>query len=365
MTKNVYIHIPFCKSRYKGKCNYCSFVSFNKLDLKDVYLNALAKQIQAEYAGEKLNTLYFGGGTPSLLTIDEFENLIELFNFNDTAEITIEANPDDVNFKYLQGLNKLGVNRISIGAQTFDENILRIIGRRHNSVQITSAVNFAKQAGFSNISLDLIYGLPHQNLNDFEKDLNFAINLDIQHISLYGLKIEEGCYFYKCPPNNLPDLDMQADMYLRAIEILEGADFKHYEISNFAKFGYESKHNLNYWDANTYYGFGCSASGYVDNFRYTNEINLEKYIENPCSKIFRQKLTTQEMREETIFLGFRKLDGIDVEYINTKFNINFNEKYSKILQKYPEFFIKTDVGYKLSKEGILISNEILSEFITL
>lgn len=361
MAKNVYIHIPFCR----GKCNYCSFVSFDKLELKDAYLNALKKQIQTEYKGEKLATLYFGGGTPSLLAVDEFKNLIALFDFQDKAEITVEANPDDVSLNYLKNLKQLGINRISFGAQTFDENILRIIGRRHNSLQITTAVNFAKQAGFRNISLDLIYGLPHQNLNDFEKDLNFAINLDIQHISLYGLKIEEGCYFYKCPPNNLPDLDMQADMYLKAIEILEGADFKHYEISNFAKFGYQSQHNLNYWDANTYYGFGCSASGYTDNFRYTNEINLEQYIENPCSKMFKQKLTVQEMLEETIFLGFRKLDGINVEGINTKFNINFNEKYLKILQKYPEFLIKTDVGYKLSKEGILISNEILSEFITL
>lgn len=365
MAKNVYIHIPFCRGKYRGKCNYCSFISFDKLDLKSVYLEALRKQIIAEYKGEKLNTLYFGGGTPSLLTIEEFKNLLDLFNFEDCVEITVEVNPDDINLSYLQGLKKIGINRISIGAQTFNENTLKIIGRRHSSFQIKNAVNCAKNAGFVNVSLDLIYGLPNQEVKDFENDLHSAIDLDLKHISLYGLKIEDGCYFYKNPPQRLPNLDVQADMYLKAIEILKEANFNHYEISNFAKMGFESQHNLNYWNANTYYGFGCAASGYIDDVRYTNEIELEEYIESPFSKISKQRLTDQLKLEETIFLGFRKSEGINIEEINQKFGINFNEKYSKILKKYPEFFIKTLNGYTLSIEGILISNNILSEFIEL
>lgn len=359
MSKNVYIHIPFCRS----KCNYCSFVSFDKLELKHNYLGALRKQIQYEYKGEKLETLYFGGGTPSLLTIDEFKDLINLFNFGNNSEITVEANPDSIDEDYLQGLIKLGVNRLSIGAQTFNDGILKIIGRGHNSAQIKSALNCALKAGFKNISLDLIYGLPVQTLEGFEADLNKAIDLDVQHISLYGLKIEEGCYFYKNLPQSLPNLDLQADMYLQAVKILKKADFNHYEASNFAKSGFESKHNLNYWNNNTYYGFGLAASGYIDDVRYTNETNLEKYIKNPLLKISEQKLSEQEILEEAIFLGFRKIAGININEINQKFGINFNEKYAKILNKYSNYFVKTQTGYAFTLDGILISNEILSEFI--
>lgn len=403
MSKNAYIHIPFCR----GKCNYCSFVSFDKLELKDAYIGALKRQIKAEYKSKKLNTLYFGGGTPSLPTIDELDSLIGLFNFENDAEITIEANPESIDDGYLKKLNKIGINRLSIGAQTFDNSILNIIGRRHNAKQIEYTVNSAKRAGFKNISLDLIYGLPMQGVNEFEIDLKKIVDLDVQHVSLYGLKIEEGCYFHKNMPQSLPDLDLQADMYLKAVEMLKSASFGHYEISNFAKPGFESKHNLNYWNNNSYYGFGCSASGYIipsshpfplryaavqskllhfnkeiagnlasplegegtrtfiakKHIRYTNEPNLEKYIENPCLKISEQKLSKQEILEEAVFLGFRKTAGINIGEINQRFDINFNEKYAKILNKYSDYFIKTEKGYALTLEGFLISNEILSEFI--
>lgn len=359
MTKNAYIHIPFCKS----KCNYCSFVSFAMLELKGDYLDALQKQILAEYKGEKLETLYFGGGTPSLLSIDEFESLLKLFKLADNVEITIEVNPDSVNFEYFQGLRNLGVNRLSIGSQTFDDEILKLIGRRHNSVQIELAVNLAQKAGFDNISLDFIYGLPTQSEQGFENDLKTAVSLNVQHISLYGLKIEDGCAFSKNPPLNLPDLDTQADMYLKAIEVLNENGFEHYEISNFSRTGFSSKHNLNYWDNETYYGFGCSASGYIDGVRYTMESDIQKYILNPISRDSEQRLSQKEILEEAIFLGFRKMDGINIEEINRKFRINFNEKYSKILDKYADYFVKTPKGYSLTIEGVLLSNEILAEFI--
>ncbi len=376
MAKSVYIHIPFCKN----KCNYCSFVSFDNLNLKEQYLRALIYQIKTEYKNEKLNTLYFGGGTPSLLDIKDFRVLIDLFNFENGAEITVEANPESINLKNLKGLKKLGVNRLSIGAQTFDDKILRLIGREHNSEQIQFALNRAQIAGFDNISLDLIYGLPTQTLFGFESDLKKAVESDVQHISLYGLKIEKGCYFYKHQPNEIPDIDLQADMYLKAIQLLKNSGFKHYEISNFAKselqmdrinlslsgeniYPFESKHNLNYWSNNTYYGFGCSASGYINDTRYSNQANLEKYIKNPLEKISEQKLSQQEILEEAIFLGFRKIAGINVQEINKKFKIDFNKKYEKILKKYSSYFDKTKKGWSLNLEGILISNEILSEFI--
>lgn len=360
MTNNAYIHIPFCRS----KCHYCSFTSFSRLDLKESYLMALSMQIKAEYKGENLNTLYFGGGTPSLMSVEEFKILLELFNFDKNAEITVEVNPDSVDFDFLQGLKKLGVNRLSIGSQTFDDEILKIIGRRHNSNQIVKAVENAKKAAFDNISLDFIYGLPTQTIEGFKNDLKKAVEIGVQHISLYGLKVEEGCYFYSNPPTQtLPDLDVQADMYLKAVEILTKNGFEHYEISNFSLNGFNSRHNLNYWNENTYYGFGCAANGFVGNVRYECESDIEKFIEDPLSRDFQEELTDNEILEETIFLGLRKSDGVNVHDINERFNINFDTKYSAILSKYSEYFKKTERGYALNTQGMLISNEIMSEFI--
>lgn len=361
MTKSAYIHIPFCKS----KCHYCSFVSFSDLSAKDDYVAALKCQIQAQYKGEGLDTIYFGGGTPSVLSVDDFNNLIALFNFNQDAEITVEVNPEGLEKDYLNALHKLGVNRISIGSQSFDDKILKLIGRRHTSEQIATAVGLAKKAGFANISLDLIYGLPTQTIKGFESDLLSIVDLNIQHVSLYGLKIEEGCYFDKVGPDALPDFDQQADMYLNAVEILSGTGFEHYEISNFAKTGFVSRHNLNYWNNSNYFGFGLSASGYLDGVRFTNEIKLQNYISNPLSISSEQKLSQNEILEEEIFLGFRRMSGIDVDLINKKFNIDFESKYCRILKKYlaTGHLIKTQKGYALSVGGVLVSNEILSEFI--
>lgn len=355
MTKNVYIHIPFCKS----KCKYCSFVSFVELEQKKQYLEALKKEIKNLYKGEKINTIYFGGGTPSTLTPQEFTEIITLFDFDENTEITTELNPETINFNYLKELKH--INRLSFGCQTFDDKILKLIGRRHNSNDIKNAVKLAQQAGFDNISLDFIYGLPNQTIEMFENDLKQAISLDIQHISLYGLKIEEGCYFYKNRPENLPNEDIQADMYLKAIEVLK--NWEHYEISNFSKKGYNSRHNLNYWDNNTYYGFGCAAHGYENNTRYFNTSNLDAYIKNPIAHENSHKLTSQEQLEEEIFLGFRKKSGINIEKINKKFNINFKDKYSQILSQYQEYLKETEEGYQFTDEGYLISSVILSEFL--
>lgn len=357
--KNVYIHIPFCKS----KCHYCSFVSYPKPELKEQYINALEKEIKTFYKGEKLNTLYFGGGTPSLLNTEDFSRLINLFNTDANTEITTELNPETVTQKYLKNLKKAGINRLSFGCQTFDDNILKLIGRRHNAKDVKNAVSFAQNAGFENISLDFIYGLPTQTIEGFENDLKDATSLGVKHISLYGLKIDEGCYFHIHPPKNLPDEDIQADMYLKAIETLK--DYEHYEISNFSKKGYTSRHNLNYWENNTYYGFGCAAHGYENGTRYFNTSNLEDYINNPTDNKTSHKLTKQEQLEEEIFLGFRKMSGINIEKINKNFDINFVEKYATTLDKYisHKYLSETNEGFKLTTDGILVSNVILSEFL--
>ena len=361
MPKNVYIHIPFCKS----KCKYCSFVSFPKIELKEQYINALLKEIQAKYQGEQLNSLYFGGGTPSLLSIKDFSNILKLFNFSVKTEITTELNPENINFKYLSELKKLGINRLSFGCQTFDDKILKLIGRRHSSNDVINAVKLAQKAGFDNISLDFIYGLPEQQIENFENDLQKAIALDIQHISLYGLKIDNDCYFYNNPPKNLPNEDTQADMYLKAITTTTKQGFEHYEISNFSKKGFYSEHNLNYWNNNTYYGFGAAAHGYENNTRYYNSTDLEEYINNPTTHKASHKLSLQEQLEEEIFLGFRKMEGINIQKINQKFNIDFLKKYATTLNKYISYkYLKeTNTGFMLTDNGILISNTILAEFL--
>lgn len=361
MVTSAYIHIPFCKTR----CNYCSFVSYCALEKKELYLNSLAKEIQYYYENEPLKTLYFGGGTPSVLNQKEIENIIKVFNFENNAEITTELNPEDVNKEYLERLLIIGVNRLSFGCQTFNDTILKQINRRHNSEQVKNVVKLAQNVGFDNISLDFIYGLPNQNIEMFLDDLKQAVELGLQHISLYGLKIEEGCYFYQNIPQNLPDDDIQADMYLKAIDCLQQLGYVHYEVSNFAQTDYYSRHNLNYWNNAEYYGFGAGAHGYKNGERYENEFNLDSYIKNPIAKINSHTLTKQEQLEEEIFLGLRKMVGINVESINSKYNINFEQKYSNILKKYTKLNLleNTNTGYKFTNNGILVSNVILADFI--
>ena len=280
MPKACYIHIPFCVS----KCKYCSFVSFNRLELMTGYIYSLIKEICENYKGEKLKTLYFGGGTPSLVPTNLLSKVVNKFLLDSNAEITLELNPDDGKYEYLKDLKNCGFNRLSIGAQTFKDNLLNMIGRRHNSEQIVKAVQNAKNAGFTNISLDLIYGLPTQALGDIKNDIDMILNLDIPHISTYGLKIEGGSFWGNFHPQNVPDEDIQADMYEAVNTTLTEAGFDRYEVSNYAKNGYESRHNLTYWDNEEYYGFGCSAHGYVDGIRYSNYCTLDSYMKCPTSR---------------------------------------------------------------------------------
>lgn len=363
MTQSAYIHIPFCKR----KCYYCSFVSYeNKRDLDfDDYLKILLKEIEYFYKGENLKTLYIGGGTPSIVDAKYYKKILKLFSFEKDAEITIEINPETVDIEYLSALKEIGFNRISIGVQSFDDKILNSIGRVHNSARAIETVKAAQNVGFYNISVDFIYGLPGQTLDGFVNDLKKAVGLCVSHIALYGLKIEKGCKFFIQKPDALPDDDMQADMYLAAIKYLGENGFLHYEISNFCKPEKYSRHNLNYWNDGEYYGFGAAAHGYVNNVRYSNFPGLEQYQNNFTQKQYSKVLSKKEQLEETIFLGFRKGEGINIQEINSKFDIDFENLFSKIIDKYVQsgHLIKTQTGYRLSDEGFLLSNIVLSEFI--
>lgn len=359
MPKACYIHIPFCVS----KCKYCSFVSFNKLELITGYVYSLLKEINENYKGEMLDKLYFGGGTPSLIPIELLKKIVNKFGLAQNAEVTIELNPDDGALDYIKGLRDIGFNRLSIGSQTFDDELLKLTGRRHNSNQILETVQNAKKAGFDNISLDLIYGLPTQTVDGIKTDLDKFLELDIQHISTYGLKIEGGSYWGKHNPMEVPDDDVQADMYERINEILTNAGFARYEVSNFAKQGFESRHNLTYWNNQEYYGFGVSAHGYVDGVRYSNYCTIEDYMNNPTKHEYGRILSEQEKLEEEIFLGFRKSEGINTKKILDKFGVDFEGKYKSILEKYSDYIIKTQEGFTFNLKGTMLSNEILPEFL--
>jgi len=356
MVESIYIHIPFCRR----KCGYCSFTSFEELNLKNIYLGALHEEIHESKPFKNIKTIYMGGGTPSLLSNADIEGILKLTGLAD--EITIEINPENITKDYLRGLKDVGINRLSIGVQSFNDDILRKIGRKHTAQDVFNVYNCARFVGFDNISLDLIYGLPAQNKEIWANTLNEAYSLDCEHVSLYGLKIDKGCNFYENRPKFLPNESVQADMYLMAVEKLD--KYEHYEISNWAKTGYYSQHNLNYWKRGEYYGFGAAACGFLNQKRYYNTKKIEDYIKNPLGSKTFEELELEDMLFEEIFLGFRLNDGINVQKINKNFNIDFEKKFSNPLQKFISsgHILTVKNGYKLSIEGILLSNEILCEF---
>lgn len=332
--------------------------------MKEFYFDALYKEIKEKYKKEYLETLYIGGGTPSLIDSDEIYKLISKFNLSDKAEITLEANPESVNKDKFNKLFDIGINRISLGCQTFDNNILKYIGRLHSEKDIYNSIEIIKNAGFINISIDLIYGLPNQDMNIFKKDIKKALDLNVAHISTYGLKIEEDSFFGKNPPKNIADDEMQAEMFLYLSKELNKNGFIHYEISNFAKENFESQHNISYWKNQNYYGFGLNASGFEGNIRYKNQYKLQDYIYNPLKKSEEISLSQKENMENEIFLALRLKEGLNIITFNKKYNIDFDKKYKNIIEKYKNFINYDNKSISLTEEGILISNEIMSEFIS-
>ncbi len=361
MTEHAYIHIPFCIR----KCKYCAFVSGFDIKNKDIYINSLLQEIKNNYRNEKLKTLYIGGGTPSLLDLKDIEKLISLFNYTSDTEITLEANPETAEAVKFKELKNIGINRISLGVQTFNDNILKLIGRNHSEQTIYKAIDIIKNAGFNNLSIDLIYGLINQNLDLLNTDIEKALKLNTKHISTYGLKIEENSYFAKHTPKNIPDDELQAKMFLQICEKLKKNGFEHYEISNFSKTDFHSRHNCAYWQNKNYYGFGVNASGYEDNIRYKNISDFEEYIKNPLKKEEETILSKDNILEEEIFLGLRLKKGINIKNINEKFKIDFIKNYGQIIKKYSRYNLLELNGdnLKLTEKGFLLSNEILCEFI--
>jgi len=373
--EHVYIHIPFCLR----KCSYCSFYSeVYSASAINQFLDYLLREISLvkDHFSLKPRTIYFGGGTPSLLKKEELEKIISSFDISNLEEMSLEANPVNITPEFSKDLLELGINRISLGVQSFLNKELKILGRLHDQKMIYEAWDILRENGFSNLSLDLMYGLPHQRKVDLEYSLQEALTLAPQHISIYCLSLENNVPLFS-EKNQLPADDTVAGFFHYIRQILIEYGFKHYEISNFSKPGFESRHNLAYWNDKSYIGFGPSASGYIcseadqkdfHGFRYTNKADLEKYYNDlDDGKIIpdKQILSKDDHQKEFIFLSLRRSDGFDLNTFYEKFDENFLQKYNFILEKYLNLGLLEINNNRviLKPDAYFISNEIFSDFI--
>ncbi len=376
----IYIHIPFCKS----KCYYCDFISYpNKINLAKDYINALKKEIsQFDFANYDVTTIYIGGGTPSYINENEISEILEIIKnkikgnktkFKD-IEITIEVNPGTVTLEKLKTYKKAGINRLSIGLQSTEDRLLKEIGRIHSYSEFLDTYKMAEAVGFNNINVDLMIALPNQTIKDIRESLEDIIKLNPNHISVYSLIIEEGTVIEQKLNQGkitLPEDEEERRMYWFVKNFLELNGYKHYEISNFAKSGYESKHNLNCWNQEEYIGFGISAHSYLNNIRFGNQEDLEQYIKNINENKLQEnikieeKQTKEEQEKEFMMLGFRKIEGVNIAKFKEKFIENPLFLYNKELERLSnQGLIEVDLNYiRLTNKGLDLANMVFKEFV--
>ena len=366
---SVYVHIPFCVS----KCAYCDFLSFtgDAATIK-AYTSALCAEIELKSADLKrytAQTIYFGGGTPTSVPpayiIDILSFLLEHINVAENAEISIETNPETVNIAYMKELRQAGFNRVSMGVQTFDDNLLARINRAHTSDTARDAYAICCEAGFENISIDLMFSIPGQDYQNFQNTLNTAVDLSPEHISCYGLTVEPSTLIGE--EGYEPDEYTDRRMYEMAVETLTAAGYEHYEISNFALPGYRSRHNTAYWTGSDYKGFGLGAHSLINNTRFNNETDVEKYIKTKGLTHRRNidVLKESDIVSEYIILGLRMLDGINCKDFSLKFDKNIYREYGEAIRELTDLGLLTAEGdvIKLTMRGIDLSNQVFSRFI--
>ena len=368
---SAYVHIPFCTQI----CYYCDFSKvFIKNQPVDSYLEHLLEEFQS-YDIQKLRTLYIGGGTPTALSASQLEVLLKGLTKNlDLSvleELTIEANPGDLDADKIAVLKNSAVNRVSLGVQTFDDKMLKKIGRSHLEKDIYENIDRLKLAGFDNISIDLIYALPGQTMEQVKENVAKAIGLDIPHMSLYSLILENHTVFMnrmrrgKLP---LPKEELEAEMFEYIIAELERSGFEHYEISNFSKPGFESRHNLMYWDNAEYYGIGAGASGYVNGVRYKNHGPIRHYlnaVEEGNARITEEHLSQKEQMEEEMFLGLRKKSGVSMVRFEEKFGRSFDGLYGEIVRDLVQQGLMQIEGdrVRMTKRGLFLGDTVAERFI--
>lgn len=382
----LYIHIPFCKQ----KCSYCDFCSYaEKQDLVSKYIKCLLQEIKEVGSNNRtdfengkddlfsVKTIYIGGGTPSVIESQYIVQIIEEiksnFELEENAEITIEVNPGTVTLEKLENYKKVGINRLSIGLQSTHEHLLKEIGRIHTYLDFLDTFRFAREAGFENINVDLMIGLPNQTLAEVQDSIEEIVSMEPEHISIYSLILEEGTPLFKKVEEGLelPDEELEREMYWTVKQILEANGYNHYEISNFAKQGYESKHNSDCWNQKEYIGFGVAAHSYTNGIRYSNIENLEQYIKNyeedktEENLIFHEKQDMEAIQKEYMLLGLRKIDGVSIQEFKIKFVANpvflYHDKLEKLVN---EDLVEIDGDQiKLTNKGLDLANIVWEEFI--
>ena len=375
----LYVHIPFCKQ----KCMYCDFPAYQNLqDYYETYVYALVQEMDLwvsehpESKAKPIDTIYFGGGTPTELSIQQLQMIVDkiksTFTITDDCHMTIESNPGEVDLQYLTKLVKLGFNRISFGVQTFDDKALTMLHRSHNGEKAKQAVFDAKEAGFTDINIDLIYGLPRQTLEDIQYNLNILNDLPINHISTYGLQVEVGTYLYHLVQKNLtsiPSESIDEAMYDTMMEGLKNQGFERYEISNFAKDSSYSRHNLKYWHYVDYLGFGAGAHSFYEGIRRSNNRNVMPYIQAvdryTMPTIDTETITVERAQEDFCFLALRTKWGLDEQKFEDRFGVSVHNLFGNILEDLVTkgLLEYQNSSYHLSSEGAKHGNYVFSQFI--
>ena len=378
MARGIYIHIPFCHQI----CNYCDF---NKVFFKnqpvDEYIEALGQEIEMTVkefpeSFANIETIFLGGGTPTALSAKQITRLLSLIakhiSLTNVKEFTSEANPDELTREKLQALLNGGVNRLSMGVQSFDQELLKKIGRTHSNEHVYNTIELAKEIGFTNISIDLMYGLPGQTMEQWKDTLNKAMALNLPHYSAYSLIVEPKTIFYIQYAKGklaLPSEDLEAEMYDVLMKTMEAHNKMQYEISNFSEPGYESIHNKIYWDNEECAGFGAGAHGYLQGIRYSNHGPIKKYIETVQSGtrpiVHYHTVTAEERLEEQMFLGLREVEGVPHHDFEYKFNHSIQEIYAKQIEKLvKEGLLDVDKnGVRLTRKGRFVGNEVFQQFL--
>lgn len=360
--ESVYIHIPFCSNI----CSYCDFckIYYNET-IVDNYLNALEKEIKNNYKDEIIKTLYIGGGTPSSLSIEQLEklfNIIKIFKLSNDVEFTIECNPENTDIDKLKLFKKYHINRLSIGVQTFNSKYLVLLNRKHSNKDVIMLIDNAREIGINNINIDLIYGLPNQTFDELKEDIDNLLKLNITHISTYSLILEEHTKLYLDKVTNI-DQDLEYQMYQYICNTLNENGFNHYEVSNFTKNNYESKHNLNYWNNNNYYGFGLGAHGYINDIRYENTRSINKYCNGEY--IYQSHIVDKkEQMENEMILGLRKIKGVNKLTFKNKYNCDVSNIFNIIPLLENKDLIDDGNNIYIPIEKIYISNDILINFLS-
>ncbi len=370
----IYVHIPFCIS----KCKYCDFVSFPCMEKIDKYFDVLIKEIKSKsvYAVKEVTTIYIGGGTPSVpdskYIVKIIQTIKEVFKVSKNAEVTIEVNPGTVTKEKLIDYKNSGINRISIGLQSTNNEILKLIGRIHNYEEFLNTYNLAKEVGYNNINVDLMLGIPNQTESDVIDSINKVISLNPKHISIYSLIVEENTEIQRLIDSEIltmPSEDDERNMYWKTKTILEKNGFIQYEISNFAKKGYESKHNLDCWNQEEYIGMGLASHSYFNRKRFSNIDKLDKYIENEnCLEkniIINEVQERESQAKEYMLIGLRKISGVSISKFEKKFRINplfyFRFEIDNLVEK---GLIEVDLdNIKLTKKGLDFANIVFEEFV--